>query len=98
LVTHAMTCNEAEGLDWRPSDIRGRSDDHRPSIDREHGGQKIDDTICERNQSAGGIFHRVHAVQRPRSPAAANQSTYKPKTLFGGPVNRLVGHQICQQN
>jgi len=30
LVTHATTCAKAEDLDWRPSDSRGGSDDHRP--------------------------------------------------------------------
>ena len=68
MITHATTCAKAEGLDWRPSDSRGGVDDHRPPTNRERGNQENDDTICERNQSAGGIFHRVDAVQRHRSP------------------------------
>ena len=74
LVTHAMTCNEAEGLDGRPSDSRGRSDDHRPPTNQERGDQEIGDTICERNQSAGGIFHRVDAAQRKSSLAGMERS------------------------
>ncbi len=63
LITHAKTCAKAEGLDGRPSDNREGADDHRPPINRERGGQEIGDTICERSQSAGGIFHLVDAVQ-----------------------------------
>ena len=70
LVTHATTCTEAEGLDWRPSDSRGGSDDHRPPTNRERGSQEDGDTIREKIQSTGGIFHRVDAVQRHRSPGA----------------------------
>ncbi|MBA3964553.1 MAG: hypothetical protein H0X47_02040 [Nitrospirales bacterium] len=71
LVTHATTCTEAEGLDRRPSDSRGGSDDHRPPTNRERGGQEIGDTIREKIQSTGGIFHRVDAAQRHRSAGAA---------------------------
>ena len=68
MITHATTCTEAIGLDWRPSDSRGGVDDQRPPTNRERGNQEIGDTICERNQSAGGIFHRVDAAQRRGSP------------------------------
>jgi len=68
VITHATTCAKAEGLDWRPSDSRGGVDDHRPPTNRERGGQEIGDTIREKNQSTGGIFHRVHAAQRRGSP------------------------------
>jgi len=67
VITHATTCAKAEGLDWRPSDSRGGVDDHRPPTNRERGGQEIGDTIREKIQSTGGIFHRVHAAQRQRS-------------------------------
>jgi len=73
LVTHAMTCTEAEGLDWRPSDNRGGVDDYRPPTNRERGNQEIGDTIRKKNQSAGGIFHRVDAVQRPGLPGPSQR-------------------------
>jgi len=53
---HATTCTEAEGLDWRPSDSRGGSDDHRPPTNRERGSQEIGDTICKKNQAQEGYF------------------------------------------
>ena len=68
MITHATTCTEAEGLDGRPSNSREGVDDQRPPTNRERGNQEFGDTICEINQSAGGIFHQVHAVQRHRSP------------------------------
>ena len=64
LVTHAKTRTEAEGLDGRPSDSRGGSDNHRPLTNRVRGGKEIGDSIRKKNQSAGGIFHRVDAAQR----------------------------------
>jgi len=87
LITHAKTCAKAEGLDGRPSDNRGGADDHRPPINRERGGQEIGDTICERSQSAGGIFHRVGAVQQSYSEECLAKNIREPFRL--NPNDRL---------
>jgi len=56
LVTHATTCTKAEGLDGRPSDSRGRNDDHRPPTNREHGGQKSAIPSARKTKAQEGYF------------------------------------------